>query len=130
MSNGQTVIKVENISKCYRIGLKENMHDTLAKTALDLIKSPLSNYRKYRSLYEFDDSELNTGNNAGIIWALKNVSFEVKRVKLSELSGLTARGNQHCSKFFQKLRSLQMDMLKSEERYPVFWKLAPVFILN
>ena len=40
MSKNEKVIRVDNISKRYRIGLKENMHDTLAKTALNLVKKP------------------------------------------------------------------------------------------
>lgn len=53
MSN--TAIRVENISKCYRIGLKEKIHDTFGGALIDFIKSPLKNYRKYRSLCKFDD---------------------------------------------------------------------------
>jgi len=55
MHNSDLAIKVENISKCYRIGMKEQMHDTFGRTILDFLKSPLKNYRKYRSLYKFDD---------------------------------------------------------------------------
>jgi len=55
MNNKGIAMKVENISKCYRIGLKENIHDTVTRSILEFIKSPLKNYRKYRSLYKFDD---------------------------------------------------------------------------
>ena len=60
MSKDEKVIRVDNISKCYRIGLKENMHDTLAKTALNAVKSPFKNYRRYRSLYKFEDLKNNS----------------------------------------------------------------------
>ena len=49
-------IVVENISKRYRIGVKEESHDNLAGAMLNIIKKPLANYRKFRSLYRFNDS--------------------------------------------------------------------------
>jgi lipopolysaccharide transport system ATP-binding protein len=57
------------------------MHDSFAGAIFGFIRKPLENYRKYRSLYKFAkidmDQSDNPGNNSSIIWALKNVSFEM-----------------------------------------------------
>ncbi len=55
MNSEKNVIKVEGLHKRYRIGLKEEMHDSFLGATLNFFKSPLKNYRKYRSLYRFDD---------------------------------------------------------------------------
>lgn len=83
MTSKDIAIKVENISKVYRLGVKENSHDSIGSAIFDFIKGPLKNYRKHRSLYKFDDIDPNSGFNADskssdIIWALKGVSFDVK----------------------------------------------------
>ena len=83
-------IRVENLSKRYRIGLKEEQHDTLAGAMTDWLKRPAHNLRRLRRLTHFDD-RLPTTDHApssivhsqssdtpDIIWALKDVSFEVK----------------------------------------------------
>jgi len=41
MSSKDIAIKVENISKVYRIGSKEELHDSFGGALVDLIKSPL-----------------------------------------------------------------------------------------
>ncbi len=97
MSSKDIAIKVENISKIYRIGVKENMHDSFARTMFDFIRSPLRNYRKYRSLYKFDDVNPEDGQNpnanfSDIVWALKNVSFEVQRGKPLGIIGRNGAG--------------------------------------
>ena len=80
MRSDSTAIKVENISKVYRIGLKEQMHDSFGRALFDFMKSPLTNYHRYRSLYRFDDiNSKSNSNSSDIIWALKGVSFEVKQ---------------------------------------------------
>jgi len=84
MNSRDIAIKVENISKVYRIGSKEELHDSFGGALVDLIKSPLKNYRKYRSLYKFDDikpgcNDNPTSNPSDIIWALNNVSFQQKK---------------------------------------------------
>ena len=56
MDSSDIAIEVENISKCYRIGLKEKIDDSLVKTVVNFIKSPLDNYRKYRALYKLSAS--------------------------------------------------------------------------
>jgi lipopolysaccharide transport system ATP-binding protein len=70
-------IRAENISKLYRIGLKDQIHDNLSSALIDFIKSPLKNYKTYRSLYKFDDVNGDSGHDPeNVIWALKDVSFE------------------------------------------------------
>ena len=97
MTSNDIAIKVKNISKRYRIGLKDELHDSFTSATFDFLKSPLKNYRKYRSLYKFDDiitdQDDNTGNNhSDIIWALKDISFEVKR---GEVVGIIGRNGEN-----------------------------------
>ena len=74
MNSNNIAIKVENISKCYRIGLKENRAKNFGDAILEFIRRPLQNYRRYRSLYKFDDINNDYINNSennppDIIWA-------------------------------------------------------------
>jgi len=94
MGSVGTAIKVEKISKCYRIGLKEEMRDSFAATVFNYFKSPLKNYRKYRSLYKFDDIQMHAESNeaSDLIWALTDVSFEVTQGDVLGVIGRNGAG--------------------------------------
>lgn len=97
MNSSNIAVKVENISKLYRIGIKEQIHDSMVSAIFDFIKSPLTNYRKYRSLYNFDDINPNHNQNpknanSDIIWAVKEVSFNVNKGEVLGIIGRNGAG--------------------------------------
>ena len=86
-------IKVESISKRYRIGMKEQIHDSFSASILSFLKSPLTNYRKYQSLYKFNDIDQDQKmNSADIIWALRDISFEAKNGEVLGIIGKNGAG--------------------------------------
>ena len=81
-------IKVENISKRYRIGLKEELHDTFLGALTSWIRYPISNFKRVQKLSKFNEDS----DSEDIIWALRDVSLEVKRGEVLGLIGRNGAG--------------------------------------
>ncbi len=70
----QASIRVQSLSKLYRIGLSEQRKETLVATCFDYLRSPLKNFKKLKALSS--TSELDA-TDKDTFWALRDISFEV-----------------------------------------------------
>jgi hypothetical protein len=57
----EVAIRVEGLSKAYRIGLKEQQHETMLGALAAWVKSPFRNFREVRSLSSFGDFKADHG---------------------------------------------------------------------
>ncbi len=92
-------IKVNDVSKAYLIGLKENRHETLGGKLFSWVKSPSKNYNILKRLNTFSHND----DSDDLFWALRDVSFELKHGETLGIIGKNGAGKSTILKILSRI---------------------------
>lgn len=98
MSN-QLAIKVTNLGKAYRIGVKEQKQETLVGAIMATLKAPLRNYKRINNLKKLQGQQ----ESPDIFWANRHINFEVHKGEVLGIIGKNGAGKSTLLKLLSRI---------------------------
>lgn len=92
-----TCIQVKDLSKRYRLGIKEAQAETLAGQIANILKTPWKNLKQLRDLNRFGQE------SESVYWALKSIDFEVKEGEVLGIIGKNGAGKSTLLKILSQI---------------------------
>lgn len=93
MTTGEYSIRAENIAKRYEIGARQRESDTVREQIMRLVRAPFDRYRKLSG----------TDSREPEHWALRDVSFEVRRGEALGIIGRNGAGKSTLLKVLSRI---------------------------
>ena len=90
-----TVIKIDDLGKAYRIGLQTEQFPTFREALVGAVMAPVRRLRSFR--------EADLGTSPSTFWALRHVSFDVRQGEVIGIIGRNGAGKLTLLKILSRI---------------------------